>query len=104
MDQTLLIQQGIIGAIVPPVVNWLKVKFPKLVDATPIQNLITVWVLVTACTWAACLWTHQGCTWVDIQMYATNTALFTQAIHALLNTDASKISLGIPSIAIKKNP
>ena len=104
MDQAILIQQALIAAVVPAVVNWLKVKFPKLVNATPIQTLFTVWILVTACTWAACLWTQQGCTWVQIQQYATNTALFTQAIHALLNTDPKELSLGLPSITVTKNP
>lgn len=102
MDQTLLIQQGLIGSVVPIVVNWLKGKFPKFVGATPIQTLFVVWVLVTACTWAACLWTQQNCTWAQIQEYAVKTALFTQAIHSILKTDASKLSLGLPSVTVTK--
>ena len=104
MDQSqfLFIQQGIIGVVVPLVTNWLKRALPVLVNATPIQNLFTVWILVVGCTYAACLITGLQCTWVDIQQYAANTALFSHAVQALLKTDSDKLSLGLPTVTVTK--
>lgn len=102
MDQFLLIQQGLIGVIVPFVTNFLKEKFPKLVDGSPVQNLFVAWALVTLCTWGACVLTQQHCTWADIQQYAMNTALLSHLVQSLLKTDPKTVSLGLPTVTIKK--
>lgn len=90
-DQFLLIQQGIIGSVVPFLTKWLKEKWPRAFAATPIQSMATAWVLVVLCTWAACTYVGDHCTWQQIQQYAMGTALVQQAVHALLKTDPTQI-------------
>lgn len=102
MDQTqwLFFQQTLVAGITTIVTNWLKRLFPTLVNATPLQNWITAYVLAFGGTYLACYLTGKQCSWDEIVQYATVTFAGATGAQALLKTDIEKMSAGISALKV----
>ena len=101
MDQNtfnLLLQQGSITVILPLIVNWLKKKLPTLVDATPIQNLLVAWLLLTGFTWLGCWGQGLSCTWASVQQLVLASAPWLQLSTTVLKTNQDSVALGLNKI------
>ena len=102
MDQAqwLVFQQALVAGITAVVTNWLKRLFPKLVNATPVQNWITAYALAFGGTYLACYLTGRVCTIQEIIEYATMTFAGATGAQALLKTDIDKMSAGLSALSV----
>lgn len=92
--------QKFIAIALPFIIEKLKVKLPTLVNSSPIQNLATMFVLMTAGT-AACFMLAGGNigqveSWKFIFTAVWGSAPISIIVHTLLKTDYNDIKLYEP--------